>query len=43
MLLTTHYMEEAERLADELVVVDHGKIIAQGTPASIVARLEAAR
>ena len=32
VLLTTHYMEEAERLCDRVAIVDHGKIIAQGTP-----------
>ncbi len=31
LLLTTHYMEEAERLADRIVVVDRGKVIAEGT------------
>lgn len=41
VLLTTHYMEEAERLADELVIVDHGKIIAQGPPGAIIDSLEA--
>jgi len=41
VLLTTHYMEEAERLADELVIVDHGKIIARGSPAAIIGSLEA--
>jgi ABC-2 type transport system ATP-binding protein len=40
-LLTTHYMEEAERLADELVIVDRGKIVARGTPAELVAGLGA--
>jgi ABC-2 type transport system ATP-binding protein len=40
-ILTTHYMEEAERLADELVIFDRGQIIARGTPASIVASLGA--
>ena len=33
VLLTTHYMEEAERLCDRVAIVDHGKIIALGTPA----------
>jgi ABC-2 type transport system ATP-binding protein len=41
VLLTTHYMEEAERLADDLVIVDHGRIIAAGTPAQIIASLDA--
>lgn len=41
VILTTHYMEEAERLADELVIVDHGKVISAGTPRAIVAGLEA--
>ena len=33
VLLTTHYMDEAERLCDRVAVVDHGKVIALGTPA----------
>ncbi len=41
VLLTTHYMEEAERLCDRVAVVDHGKIIAEGTPAELVANLHA--
>ncbi|MGI9014639.1 MAG: ABC transporter ATP-binding protein [Phycisphaerales bacterium] len=41
VMLTTHYMEEAERLADQLIIVDRGKIIARGTPASIIASLGA--
>jgi len=41
VLLTTHYMEEAERLADELIIVDHGKVIARGAPHSIIASLGA--
>ncbi len=32
VLLTTHYMDEAERLCDRLAIVDHGKIIAEGSP-----------
>jgi lipooligosaccharide transport system ATP-binding protein len=38
LLLTTHYMEEAERLCDELVVIDHGRILDQGSPQALVAR-----
>ena len=41
VLLTTHYMEEAERLCDRVAIVDHGKTIAQGTPAALVASLNA--
>lgn len=36
VLLTTHYMEEAEHLCDEIAIVDHGRIIAQGSPAHLV-------
>ncbi|MCH5377018.1 MAG: ABC transporter ATP-binding protein [Planctomycetes bacterium] len=38
-LLTTHYMEEAERLCDRVAVIDHGRIIAQGTPRELIAQL----
>jgi len=38
LLLTTHYMEEAERLCDELVIMDHGRILAQGSPRELIAR-----
>ena len=41
VLLTTHYMEEAERLCDRIAIVDHGKRIALGTPQQLIARLEA--
>ncbi len=36
VLLTTHYMEEAERLCDEIAIVDRGRIIAQGAPRALV-------
>ncbi len=39
VLLTTQYLEEADRLANCLVVVDHGRIIAEGTPVELKARL----
>ncbi len=39
VLLTTHYMDEAERLCDRVAVVDHGKVIAQGSPAELIADL----
>jgi ABC-2 type transport system ATP-binding protein len=39
ILLTTHYMDEAERLCDRVAVVDQGKIIALGTPVELIARL----
>ncbi len=40
-LLTTHYMEEAERLCDRVAVVDHGKVIALGSPQELIASLGA--
>lgn len=36
ILLTTHYMDEAETLCDELVIIDHGQIIAQGSPQALL-------
>ena len=39
MLLTTHYMDEAEKLCDRLAIVDHGQIIAEGTPPDLINRL----
>ena len=39
VLLTTHYMDEAERLCDRVAVVDQGKVIALGSPAELIARL----
>ena len=41
VFLTTHFMEEAERLADELLILDHGKCLMHGTPAEIVDSLGA--
>ena len=41
VLYTTHYMEEAERLCDSLAIIDHGKIIAEGTVARLKAQLGA--
>jgi len=39
VLLTTHYMDEAERLCNRLAIVDHGQIIAEGSPAELIERL----
>ena len=39
VLLTTQYLEEADRLAHQLLVIDHGKAIAEGTPAELKATL----
>ena len=41
ILLTTHYMEEAARLCDRIGIMDHGKLIALGTPAELIAKLGA--
>ena len=41
ILLTTHYMDEAERLCDRVAVIDHGKVIALGTPPELIASLGA--
>ena len=38
LLLTTHYMDEAEQLCDRLVVVDKGRIMAEGSPADLIRR-----
>jgi ABC-2 type transport system ATP-binding protein len=39
ILLTTHYMDEAERLCDRVAIMDHGKMIAQGTPRELIASI----
>ncbi|MFO8075623.1 MAG: ABC transporter ATP-binding protein [Actinomycetota bacterium] len=38
LILTTHYMDEAEQLCDRLVVMDRARIVAEGTPADLIAR-----
>jgi ABC-2 type transport system ATP-binding protein len=38
IVLTTHYIEEAERLCDRVAIIDHGKVIAEGTPRELKAR-----
>jgi ABC-2 type transport system ATP-binding protein len=35
VFLTTHYMDEADRVAQRIAIIDHGKIVAQGTPAEL--------
>jgi ABC-2 type transport system ATP-binding protein len=41
VLLTTHYIEEADALCDRIAVIDHGRVIAQGTPSELKARVKA--
>ncbi|MEP6571828.1 MAG: ABC transporter ATP-binding protein [Gemmatimonadota bacterium] len=41
VLLTTHYMDEAQRLCDRVAIVDHGRVIALGTPRELIASLGA--
>jgi len=36
VVLTTHYMDEAERLCDRLVIIDHGRVMREGSPAALV-------
>jgi ABC-2 type transport system ATP-binding protein len=43
IILVTHFMDEAERLCDRLVIIDQGRVVAEGTPASLVDALETAR
>lgn len=37
-ILTTHYMEEAEQLCDRIVLIDHGKIVEEGSPSALIAK-----
>ncbi|MCW2972306.1 MAG: Daunorubicin/doxorubicin resistance transporter ATP-binding protein DrrA [Thermoleophilia bacterium] len=39
LVLTTQYLEEADRLADEIVLLDHGRVVAHGSPAELKARI----
>ena len=41
VLLTTHYMDEAEQLADTVGIIDHGKILVEGTPAELIEQMGA--
>ena len=38
LLLTTHYMDEAQRLCDHIIMIDHGKVLDEGTPKELIAR-----
>ena len=42
LIYTTHYMEEVERLADQIVIIDHGSLVASGTLDALLRRAEAA-
>jgi len=39
VLLTTHYLEEADRLCDRLAIIDHGRVVVEGTPAELKAQI----
>ena len=41
VILVTHFMEEAERLADRIALIDQGRLVALDTPAGIVSRVDA--
>ncbi len=38
VLLTTHYMDEAQRLSDHIILIDHGKVLDEGSPRALIAR-----
>jgi lipooligosaccharide transport system ATP-binding protein len=38
LLLTTHYMDEAQRLCDHIIMIDHGKVLDEGSPAQLIER-----
>jgi ABC-2 type transport system ATP-binding protein len=40
IIITTHYMEEAEKLCNHIAIMDHGRILAQGTPYELIAQLK---
>jgi lipooligosaccharide transport system ATP-binding protein len=40
LIITTHYMEEAERICDRLAIMDHGKIVAEGSPPELLERYD---
>jgi ABC-2 type transport system ATP-binding protein len=40
VVLTTHYLEEAYKLADAIGIIDHGKLVAEGSPQQLIASLE---
>ncbi len=40
ILLTTHYLDEAEQLADDVAIMNHGKIVARGSPSDLITRFE---
>lgn len=41
VFLTTHYIEEAENIADHVAIIDHGKIVSQGTPEELIKKTDA--
>ncbi|MFA9406344.1 MAG: ATP-binding cassette domain-containing protein [Anaerolineales bacterium] len=41
LLLTTHYMDEAEALADQVAIIDHGRIVVEGTPQELISQMGA--